>query len=277
MNCIFVCIFNEEKYIDMFYLLLESIIIYGNLNSDTEILIYTSSQFMNKITQSHLFNEKIKFEINDDNNTIKSACRSRYNIFDLKTIQNYSKILYLDTDILIKDDLNQIFELINEDILYVLEEGTIDNEFYGNKLFDEYGTKNNYKDKSAFTSGILLFNNCEKIKNLFEDTKKIICEKDELFQLNDQPYLVYNAFKYNLYNNKILKSFAVNNDKNINSNKVIHHFPGGRTIYMKKIEIMTNYLNDIKKLKINMNIEITKKYIDEYQSILYPKLVIIPL
>ena len=56
MNCIFICIFNNEKYIDMFYLLLESIFIYGNLNENTEILIYTSTKFMNIIKQSHLFN-----------------------------------------------------------------------------------------------------------------------------------------------------------------------------------------------------------------------------
>jgi len=68
MNCIFCCVFNQEKYVDMFLLLLESIFIFGNLNNlnNTHILVYTSTEFMNKIKQNHLFNnEKIKFEIND--------------------------------------------------------------------------------------------------------------------------------------------------------------------------------------------------------------------
>ena len=56
MNCIFVCVFNQEKYVDMFFLLLESIFIYGNLDDNTHILVYTSTQFMNIIKQSHLFN-----------------------------------------------------------------------------------------------------------------------------------------------------------------------------------------------------------------------------
>ena len=43
----------------------------------------------------------------------------------------------------------------------------------------------------------------------------------------DQPHIVYNAFKYDLYNNILLKEFVVNNDHNIYSDKVIHHFPGG--------------------------------------------------
>ena len=55
MNCIFVTVFNQEKYVDMFYLLLESIFIYGNLDDNTNILIYTSTTFMNKIKQSHWY------------------------------------------------------------------------------------------------------------------------------------------------------------------------------------------------------------------------------
>jgi hypothetical protein len=58
MNCIFICVFNNEKYIDILYLLLESIFLYGNIHDNTNILIYTSTIFMNKIIKSHLM--KIK-------------------------------------------------------------------------------------------------------------------------------------------------------------------------------------------------------------------------
>ena len=82
MNCIFVCVFNQEKYVEMFYLLLESIFIYGNLDDNTDILIYTSTPFMNMIKQSQLFNdEKVKFEINDTYNDIM-------NVLSNKTYQN---------------------------------------------------------------------------------------------------------------------------------------------------------------------------------------------
>ena len=55
MNCIFCCVFNQEEYVDMFFLLLESIFIYGNLDCNTHVLVYTSTSFMNKIKRSHLF------------------------------------------------------------------------------------------------------------------------------------------------------------------------------------------------------------------------------
>ena len=247
MNCIFCCVFNQEKYIDMFFLLLESIFIYGNLDNNTNILVYTSTEFMNKIKQSHLFNnEKIKFEINDTYNNINKACKSKLDLFDLPSIINYNKILYLDTDILVKNDINKVFNVCEDDILYVLEEGEIDcvSEFWGKLLFGN--EINNYNDKSAFTSGILLFNNCKKIKDLFIKINEDIIKRPFEFSTYDQPYIVYNAFKYNLYNNKILKTFAGNYNKNIYTDKVIYHFPGYPEQYKQKLEKMTIVLNNNK-------------------------------
>ena len=165
MDCIFVCVFNHEKYIDMFFLLLESIFMYGELDDNTIILVYTSTPFMNKIKKSHLFNDKkVIFEINDTYNDIDKACKARLDLFNLPSIKNYNKILYLDTDVIVKDDINKVFNVCKEDILYVLEEGVIhdDKDYWGKSLFGN--EINNYEDKSAFTSGIILFNNCEKIK-----------------------------------------------------------------------------------------------------------------
>ena len=252
MNCIFICVFNQEKYIDMFLLLLESILLYGNLDYYTNILVYTSTKFMNIIKQHRLFNdEKIKFEINDTYDNIDKACKARLDLFNLKSITNYNKILYLDTDILVKDDINKVFDICKKDVLYVLEEGVIDSDtdYWGKTLFGN--EINNYKDKSAFTSGILLFNNCENIKKLFIKIKEDIINRPYKFSFYDQPYIVYNAFKYNLYDNKILNKLAVNNDKNIYSDKVIHHFPGGPGFYEHKIDAMTIFLN---KLKNNYDI-----------------------
>ena len=263
-KCIFICIFNNEKYIKMSYLLLESIHIYGNLDKNTDILIYTSSLFMNIINKSQLFNKNIKFEINDNYNDIDTACKSRLDLFNLKSINNYSKILYLDTDIIVKNNINTIFDIVVDDIIYVLEEGTIDsdNDFWGKSLFgDEI---DNYDDKTAFTSGILLFNNSEIIKNLFNKIKEDIINRPYNGSFYDQPYIRYNAFKYNLYNNKLLSLFIVNNDDNIHSNKIIHHFPGSPGVHIHKIKSMTNFLNNIKDYTININIYRTKEYINRY-------------
>jgi len=249
MNCIFICVFNQTKYVDMLFLLLKSIFIYGSLDENTKILIYTSTPFMNMIKDIHFFNDdKIEFEINDTYNNIDKACKSRLDLFNLQSITKYDKILYLDTDILIKDNIKKVFEICKEDILYVLEEARIDNkeDFWGLTLFGD--EVNNYNDKTAFTSGILLFNNCEKIKGLFSKINEDIINRPYKFACSDQPYIIYNAFKYNLYDNKLLKPYAVNNDNNIYSDKIIHHFPGGPGIYQHKMHAMTKFLYKIKNL-----------------------------
>jgi predicted O-methyltransferase YrrM len=265
MNCIFICIFNQEKYIDMFYLCLESIFIYGNLDKNTKILIYTSSKFMNIIKQSHLFNDEIiKFEINDNYDTIDKSCKARLDLFNF--VFNYEKILYLDTDIIIKDDINKVFYLCQENYLYTLEEGDIkdDNDYWGKSLFGE--EINNYNDNdndtTAFSSGILLFKNCEEIKQLFEKINEDMINRHHFF--NDQPFIIYNAFKYNLYNNKILKSIAINNDCFLYGNKIIHHFPGIPGNYEYKINFMNVFLNSLKDITIKNNIQRTKEIINKY-------------
>jgi len=227
MNCIFYCIFNDEKYIDVFYLFLESIFIYGNLDDNTHIWVYTSTEFMNIIKESHLFNdEKVKFEINNNNEI--------FDFYNLKFISKYDKILYLGNNILIKDDINKVFDICKDDFLYYLEED----------------------ETNVFTSGILLFNNCEKIKGLFENNT---------YFFNEQLFITYNFSKSHLYDNKILKSLVLNSNNNIpNDDKVIYQYTIGTTLYESKIINMTIFLNNIKDYSISNNINKAKKYINDY-------------
>ena len=204
---------------------------------------------MNIIKQSPFYRkDQIYFEINDTYNTVEKACWSRLDLFDL-SIQKYSKILYLDTDIIVKGDLNLIFDVCRKDKLYVLEEGSIncDTDFWGKSLFLNAGDLDLYANKCAFSSGILLFNNCQKIQDLFLNIRNDFFKRSFKFYCQDQPYIVYNAFKYDLYDNLVLKEFVVNNDHNIKSNKIIHHFPGDPGIHQNKLNHMFAFLSDLKK------------------------------
>jgi lipopolysaccharide biosynthesis glycosyltransferase len=261
----------------MLFLLLESIQLYGLLkDGNTEILIYTSTQFMKviKLCPYPIINELTKFEINDNYKTVEKACKARLDLFDLlasgkyncqkNLCQNllYQKILYLDTDIIVKGNLQNIFDLCQEDKLYVLEEGSIDSDtdFWGKSLFISAGDLEVYTNKTtkafstafstAFSSGILLFNNCEKIKDLFTAIQKDMIARPFKFYCHDQPYIVYNAFKYDLYDNQALKPFVVNNDYDVCSSKTIHHFPGDPGMHQNKLKHMVKFLIGLKSLSI---------------------------
>jgi hypothetical protein len=245
-KCIFITVFMNEHYIKLLFMLLESIYLFGNLDEYTDILIYTSTNFMEIISKSNFYSDKIKFEINDDYNDLYNSCRARLDLFNLKLVENYKKILYLDTDILIKGEINKVFDLANEDLLYALSEGQIYHEsnswgriLFGDEVF-------NYSDPSAFTSGILLFNNCEKIKFLFDKINEDMINRPESYF--DQPYIVYNSFKYGLYNNKVLGTCVANHDYGCFNHIVVDHFPGGPGDPSQKLLIMKDYLEYLKRI-----------------------------
>jgi lipopolysaccharide biosynthesis glycosyltransferase len=119
----------------MFLILLESIFIYGILDSETDILVYTSTKFMNIIRSSHLFDNKIKFEINDNMDEVYKA---RLDLFNFGCIKNYNKILYLDVNAIVKDDINKVFDVCKDDILYVLEESVINIDLEENHPISDF-------------------------------------------------------------------------------------------------------------------------------------------
>jgi len=255
MNCVFICVFNNPNYVNMLYLLLDSIYKYDHL---FEILIYTSSQFSSMIKRSPFYKEGIiRFEINDTYSSVEKACKARLDLFDLlvdtkhnENKYNYNKILYLDTDIIVKGNIQTIFDVCIEDKLYVLEEGSIDSDsdFWGKTLFENAGDLELYGNSTAFSTGIMLFNNCDKMKCFFSDVKQDFKKRPFHFYCQDQPYIVYNAFKYDLYDNRVLNAFVVNNDHDIKSSKIIHHFPGDPGWHQNKMAHMMRFLSGLKNM-----------------------------
>lgn len=255
----------------MFYLLLESLFIYGNLDNDTDIIVYTTTPFMNIIKNSHLYNDKIKFEINDNyiNINFNKIGFTKLDIFNLMSIHNYEKILYLNNNVLIKDDIKILFNTVTNDILYTFEEGNIRTDYYdiyGKSLFsnDELTYINDINDSNsttAFTTNILLFKNCDKIQHLFLKINEDIKNNQSNFTFQDQPYFVYNAFKYNLFNNKILKKLITTHN-NIHEDFIMHYFPGDPNNVQYILSKMKSFLSNLKDIIININIIKTKIFIN---------------
>jgi lipopolysaccharide biosynthesis glycosyltransferase len=253
-NLIYVCVFNNEKYLILLFLLLESIQLFGKLEDttygETELLIYTSTAFSEIIRQHPLYNEKIRFFINDNYNTIDLALKARLDIFDYPHLNEYTRILYLDTDILILKNITTLFGLVEENVIYALQEGDLISDkgcymYGGLALFTEEEIEA-YEDKSCFTSCTMIFNNCQEIRNLFSIIKNHIITRNIQFGTGDQPYIVYNAKKYNLVNNKKLTPFIQPNVLDVSTEITINHFGGYAGHPHFKLEHMPKFLNDFK-------------------------------
>lgn len=107
-NCIFIDVKNLD---DKFLLLLESILIYGNISSDTVIVVYSSQEYIDILKQSHLciLTDKIVFESNTNSQQ--------------SLLTKYQNILFIDTSVIVKDNLTTVFNLCVDDVLYVLDKG----------------------------------------------------------------------------------------------------------------------------------------------------------
>jgi lipopolysaccharide biosynthesis glycosyltransferase len=257
MNLIYSCIFFNEEYIELLDLLLKSFAIFGNCDENTKYLIICDPKFETKIYQIFL-SLKIKgFVWSIKLSTMFEACYSRLKIFEYSDINKYDKILYLDCDILITNNLSNIFDLNIEEKLYVLNEG------YTNGPHDYWGSdfwKANQNPKtSAFTTCVLLFSNNITIKSLFSRILSHIYthleNNSKIPGCCDQPFIVYNTIKDNLYDNKKLMNYVVNSPwYNSFTGQTISHFPSKVGAFHSKINIMRMYLNYMFHVTYNENI-----------------------
>ena len=241
MNLICMCVFLQETYINLLELLLDSIKNNGNINKDnTHILIFTSESFKNIIEQYiHLYELPISFYTMEVHNLMEAGC-SKLKIFDYPHIDNYDKILYLDTDVLVSGDLNTLFNIdISDDKLYVLGEGNIGHECHGGPLFFDFEKFN--PEQTAFCSGVFYLRNGIYMKTLFQNVNNHIQTSGYVPSCLEQPYLIYHCVNDNKYDNEMMKSYLENNPSTVDPKKIIYHFPGGPGNYASKIEKMVNF------------------------------------
>jgi lipopolysaccharide biosynthesis glycosyltransferase len=246
MNLIYICVFCQKTYINLLKLLLTSISVKGNINKETtDILIITSPSFQPLIQKElALIDLPIRYYILDLH-TLMEACCCKLKIFQYDNINKYNKILYLDTDVLVNSDINILFNTeISSDKLYALEESYIGHEYSGGIFFD---LKVFYKYTPAFSSGVFYFINSLFMKKLFEDTNihidKYMREKNEPPGCLEQPFLIYNSFIQDKYDNQFMKKYLENNPTEAKKDIIIYHFPGCPGEYSSKLSKMIAFLS----------------------------------
>ena len=290
-NLIYACVFHQKNYINLLELLIRSISLNANINNKTtDILILTSSDFLQEIQEKIFkFNLPLLYYILDLSSMFEASC-CKLNIFDYTNICLYNKILYLDTDVLINNNINYLFDCeISNDKLYALEEEYIGHENHGAWFFDF----NKYdKCNPAFSAGVFYFMNSPEIKLLFDETRKHIKthigENKPIPPCLDQPFLVYNSFIQNKYDNQMLKKYIELNPDKINKNIIIYHFPGIPGWYSNKYDKMAIFMTKMENpliqtdytyhywIKENHNFQFfeTRKEMIKYYSckFLFPKI-----
>lgn len=189
---IYFCAFHKKEYLFLLQYLLVSMKTFSKIDEDTDFLVFTSNEFKGIIDKMiDDFHIDIKIKIFDFKTQHEAGC-ARLHIFEYESINNYDKILYLDTDILIQRDLMQIFDCLKEDKLYATKEYDLYGAGHGGFFFD-FTTYD--KKQPSLNSGVLLFRNSPAIRAIFHDINTHI---ENLKQYNtiwpncmDQPFISY--------------------------------------------------------------------------------------
>lgn len=255
----------KKEYLGMINLLVDSLSSSGTNFDTTDILLITQSDFVEEsleIFKNHNLDVKIlslplmyeNFEIREEDvkkANVLDAAQMRMRLFEWNEIKNYSEILYIDTDVLIDGNLDEVFDACTEDKLYGLQEGRISQEYFGRSLLPPKGKKWPIPyTTTAFSTGVMVFKNSEMIKNLFEKTllhiKTHLLQKKLLPKCAEQPFLVYNAILDGVHDNQTLKGKVVNNPNPWKGSigHIISHFPRPIGNPGRKSRRMKRYLRD---------------------------------
>lgn len=243
-NLVYACVFCNKDYILLTDVFLHSIKMYGALDKNTDLYILTSPCFKNDIQDIackydidvHIYTISL--------DTIVQAKTARLMIFDLPFVSKYTKILYLDTDIVVINGFDKMFSHELDDKLYVVRECDIGSEYFGKQFFDFSKIDPN---TPAFNSGVLLFNNCKVIKRLFKDILHHIMDYNKTNKFGstvDQPFFNYHAITNNLQEMTLLSEYSTNDPSSYKCKPsiVTCHFAGNYNSVSAKAQQMKEFL-----------------------------------
>lgn len=248
-NLVYFCVFYNPDYFKLLELLLKTMRFFSKTES-FDILVVTNKDFEPLVQElSVKLNLSLKIFCIDFTTIFQAACARLY-IFDYENINKYTKILYLDTDIIIKKDITPVFNIDLEGRLYGIESGTIRSPSFGCQFFDYSKIS---PDTPGLNSGTLLFKNCQVIRDLFLRIQNHIIEHTkagiQIPYCMDQPFINYHAIKDGLYNNVYMNQYvSLYEDNEIPTNSEISsicHFSYPIGNFGHKYDRMKNFVVDI--------------------------------
>lgn len=246
---IYFCIYGGDEYYQCFDLAVKSLIEFGDYKGD--ILIKTDNIKKAKSYLGHYNNNFFYSEYNKE-----LGIFNRY-ILNENILENYSSILYLDSDILTINPISKAIQNFSKKSDFCIYSEFTESEkedcikrkspWFGLDLISDFS---NIQKPHVLNSGFFMINNLEKIKPVFE---KVINFKKFESKYGDQPFLNIALYNSQLQIKKIenddVLSFARSKFELYNNlDKVFIHYNSG-VGNLSKLDLMLHGYDFIKSLK----------------------------
>jgi lipopolysaccharide biosynthesis glycosyltransferase len=222
-NLVYFILTYKTEYIPLFSMLLESICKYSCDKPNFDILIITHDVLVPMINEiKNLKKFRHDFMILPEPPDLYSALMLKANIFDYPKINNYNKVLFIDVDIIVQNDINRLFDEFKpkDGVMYAVHEqnGTHFHKFWSlMKYTNEDIKKFMERGIISFNVGTMMFAVTPKMKEHHTQLRKLM-KNSRLIHFYEQGF-------YNHYFNKALAS-----DTDYLQNKVVI-FPISGTYY----------------------------------------------
>ena len=175
-NLIYYSVYFDNGYVELFELSLQTIIQNSKLKN-IDFLVITDEATQELIKKTDVYkNVNINFLITDTPTDGVEASKNKCLIYNYEKIDNYKKILFLDTDIVCIGDMNNVFnKTIQPNIIYSARPSTSTYNthksiYHGLSFYTDEDIKYLTDNKQLpFNAGQFLFVNSKSMRNHFNN------------------------------------------------------------------------------------------------------------
>jgi hypothetical protein len=254
-HLVYYTIGGDIKFIESLELSIKSLRLFGEYTGD--ILIITDNICYEQVKEK--FKDCYILNINDYCIHCEASI-NKLKIYQYENIKNYNKIIYLDLDILIQNDISIIFKAIKDKFIFSNELDTntrelakvINNDYHGKLLFSDkeafvYDLENrNSINGGFFGFSMSMLHHFEKIlidveidRKISSDRKDWCCE-----QATINKYMIINNIYDDSISDKILHFAAQYSYEDIDiQKKILLHFCWGVGNHEYKMNYMKPWYN----------------------------------
>lgn len=238
--------FRVEYYTKIFQVFIQCLSMFSD-TSAFELCVITERPSL-PIIKKMLKGIEASFVLIPKVKTLEQALLCKFDITLHPRYLEFDKILFLDTDILVQDNIMKLFKAVDtiDDKLYVVQEGDLEEKYWYHGAFKPHDIAQLRKENiQSFNAGVFLFKPSETMRRHFQAAKKFGLEYKGPNVFFDQSVFNY-YFNMNRvatispYMTKKLKMYP----KRYYSSKMLIHM-ANLSLYKVKAKMMQDYLDSV--------------------------------
>ena len=225
---VYMCVSHNRFYLNLLRLLMATVRLnVSNLEKYT-FLVMTSADFKDEVDAiSALVGIPIRVHVLDVHSFFHSAA-AKCRIYEYPAIDEFSQVLYLDTDILIEKDFGEIFaDLPPEDKVYAIEDGILSHPGNGGWYFTPEICASP-ETTPAVNTGVLAFRNTPHIRNVFEECCDFMFSEEKKGEdmpcCLEQPFINFIFYKRGSLDSQYMKRFVSLGETSTCDRHIVHFF-----------------------------------------------------